>query len=955
LTVSHAFGFDESALSLRVSGGWTSVSCPGAGRAPSEAGFPALPAFSAVLLVPAGAGEVASVSCSADCGDDFVLPAPLAPLPGVVAPGFPETAGDAAVDEASYAASEFSSHVLSVGPVRRRGGRPFVAISVTPLSWRASDLAARFATNLVVTVSFTDAGGGVPLLPAAAGDGAARDLARLAANPSALAEQEEDATASVLAEGETVDYLIVTTNALTNAFAAYAEYRASKAGGRYAVEVVTTDEIASEWGDGAEDLQAAIRACISNYVSAHATRFVLLGGDDSAVPDRDTYGAVNNGAVVAKDIPCDLYYADCLSGSWDADGDGVYGETADSPNMVADVYLGRLPVRTEAQVTNYLGKVVRFEAMEDFPPQRAFFFGTESWDSYTGTNRPNDDVTGDGHLAFRDDAHATVSDSEMWLRRLWRDGVSEAWETKEADPGYLFDTLTSWDGSDDAGTHALSFANIKSDLGEGFMHMFFCGHGMPTGYELEDGNWWLSGTGSLTNVVPFYYTDACLSGAFDGTNVTIDADTTNAYTYTKTEPCFAEAQLRNGSGGFLSFIGASRYGWGTEDDAPASDTSTGGPSLAYAYKFFSRFYETTNAEATLGEIFNLHKADMLANCGKDGAERWIMFALNLLGDPAIPIRPAELPEGAPDLSCTATNATALDFAWTASTNASATYRFQLGTIPTVVETGSSLSESFEDGTTPEGWENDGVDILARSTACSGSWLAKYDASGDFLISPALTNPATVAFSVRKGNAFSGCTFAVEAMDETGETLLATAGTVTPSQTSWTNVAFDLTACTGEVVRIRFRQTTSGRAYLDAVEVTGAEGDALIDETVSETAFSATGLAEETTYYARVSIGSTGKWSDIVSATTAASGPAVSETVLTLSSLSQDSTLFEGADGTISLAATNWPDAFAVQRTTNLLSDLGGWETLAEDAYLFTNGVLSFPLEAAFSAYRLVEP
>lgn len=955
-TFSHAFSFDAAALQIEAAGGYASLSCPGSGRAPSPPGFPALPAFSAMLLLPDGTEEVSAVDCTAGYAGDFVLPAPVAPIPAAAAPGFPHTAATAVPDGASYAADAFSPHLLATSPVRYRGGHPFVSVTVTPLSWRASDLAARFATNLVVTLALSRGGTARALsLPSRADDAAVRDLSRLVANPAGLSRLPS--SARVAAEGEPVDYLIVTSASLTNAFAEYAAYRASRAGGGYAVAIATTDEIAAGWPE-ARDLQESIRLCISNHVAARGTRFVLLGGDDSVVPDRDTYGNVNDGESVARDIPCDLYYADCLSGSWDANGNGVFGETDDGAGMVPDVYLGRLPVRSAFHVAAYLGKLRRYESQAAPPPQRILFSGNKAWHAYTSSSRPSDDVTGDGHLGFRDANHPKVSDSEMWMRRLWRDGIAGKWTNAAGNPGYLFDTLTSWDGTGTAGSRAQTFANIRTAAGEGFLHMVYSGHGHPGGFELEDtgsldGNWWLA-TDALTNVIPFFCTDACLAGAFDGTNVTVDAGTADEWTYEDTEPCFAEAHLRNPAGGFLAFVGAARYGWGERDYSPADPTSDGGTSVRYEYKFFDRFLEAAAAGATLGEVFNLHKADMLYLCEEDGPARWVQFALNLLGDPALAVCPATAPEPPPELRCTGTNATRLDFAWSASTNEAAAYRFQLGVLPTVEEPVTLLlSESFEDGL-PEGWTTGNVDV-SRYNTDAGSYVAKFNATNDWLATPLLDHPARLSFSVCRS--VQGKTFSldIEVLSPEGE-LLAAAGTVANLEnTSWHEKTIDLSAFSGRSVRIRFRETSPKyTGYLDAVAVEKAVDPPLVDETVSAASFAAEGLAEDTTYYARVRTGESGRWSAVVPARTLPGGTG-GKTVLAVASFVPSSGGGEGACGVLSLVSGNWPSAFAVERTTNLLAPSGGWELLPAGAYVFTNGVLSFPADAALAAYRLVAP
>ena len=173
----------------------------------------------------------------------------------------------------------------------------------------------------------------------------------------------------------------------------------------------------------------------------------------------------------------------------------------------------------------------------------------------------------------------------------------------------------------------------------------FSGHGEPQAWGLESGDFTQSSASGMTGLTAFVYTDACMTGAFDGpSSITVDEGTEWEYTYTS-EPCLGEGFLRNVRllGGALAYMGCARFGWGEPDgvynedtgeyEGAASNTSDGGPSTVYAYKFYKRMYETTNR--TLGVAFAMHKADMVGLSAANDCERWIQFGMNLLGDPAL--------------------------------------------------------------------------------------------------------------------------------------------------------------------------------------------------------------------------------------------------------------------------------------------------------------------------------
>ena len=64
---------------------------------------------------------------------------------------------------------------------------------------------------------------------------------------------------------------------------------------------------------------------------------------------------------VAKTINPATHYYECLDGTWDANGDHTYGEIADSPDLCADVYVGRIPLYNVAMAQNFVRKVLTYE------------------------------------------------------------------------------------------------------------------------------------------------------------------------------------------------------------------------------------------------------------------------------------------------------------------------------------------------------------------------------------------------------------------------------------------------------------------------------------------------------------------------------------------------------------------------------------------------------------------
>ncbi|UCE65217.1 MAG: T9SS type A sorting domain-containing protein, partial [Candidatus Zixiibacteriota bacterium] len=136
--------------------------------------------------------------------------------------------------------------------------------------------------------------------------------------------------------------------------------------------VLTTDiEITVQPGD---DLAEQIRNFLIDYYGLWGVEYVLLVGDIATIPMRYCYPNPDNHANGAGDpsswpwsgdVPTDYYYADLSAPdylSWDSDGDGFRGEYGqDTPDFLAEVYVGRIPTSNTNRITYALNKLAAYE------------------------------------------------------------------------------------------------------------------------------------------------------------------------------------------------------------------------------------------------------------------------------------------------------------------------------------------------------------------------------------------------------------------------------------------------------------------------------------------------------------------------------------------------------------------------------------------------------------------
>ena len=184
---------------------------------------------------------------------------------------------------------------------------------------------------------------------------------------------------SPLLQGQ-CDYVIITNDELKNAprpynFQALADWKNSRG---ITTTIVTVEEIYANYSG--VDNQTKIRDFIRDAYLNNGITYVLLGGDadgadvggesgDNIVPVRGLWAWDHE--TDPPNIPSDLYYA-CLDGTYDYDGDGTYGEPNDGPaggevDLMAEVYVGRAPVDSASELSNFVRKTINYESSSNAP------------------------------------------------------------------------------------------------------------------------------------------------------------------------------------------------------------------------------------------------------------------------------------------------------------------------------------------------------------------------------------------------------------------------------------------------------------------------------------------------------------------------------------------------------------------------------------------------------------
>ena len=408
-----------------------------------------------------------------------------------------------------------------------------------------------------------------------------------------------------------VRYLIICDAAFVGEFQTLADWR-TRCG--VPAEIITTATIYATY-PGFDD-QKKIQNCIRDYMTNKGLLYVLLGGDDTTVPDRNCYVKVQSEEPLATTdtytepaMPADIYYSCLDDDDWDDNGNGLFGESnwgepvIDTVDFEPDVYIGRASVQTAADAAAFVNKVLAYEKN---PPmtnyaKRFLLSGTRLWNLYYGDDIPP------GY------DHEPVSDAEIKCDILYNTSVSPYWPSCVRHRFY--DTKTEFDTST-PGDYDLTAVNAVTKITEGYNIMYIATHGWMNLCSMETGGSFTTthaGQCMNTNRAGIFYTIACLTNHFDNY-----------------DPCLGEAFIRNPKGGMSAYMACSRYGFGKDDQ-------TLGTSMRFGCEFFRQLFDEDRT--ILGEAFAWHKEAFAieAEALYGNAARWLMFGFNLLGDPAMPI------------------------------------------------------------------------------------------------------------------------------------------------------------------------------------------------------------------------------------------------------------------------------------------------------------------------------
>ena len=589
-TVEKTFCFNT--YKVESDGGWQTLSF-GNTLLAGVPGEPLLPWQDVVLMLPPGE---AATSVQIVYGDEAVIPVQLLIRPKQrVRPISDGKPGEFLQNKQVYQQHGIYS-TPPHGPLATQymNGYAFAIFSFTPVKYNPGMRQVSWFRRVTVRIQTQPDQQSQDALARLPITGRAPDRVRsFAMNPemAALYPQRKSPQTSY-------KYLIVCPASFKNEFQPLTGMYAAKG---ISSRVVTVDSISATttgW-----DLNEKIRNFIISQYQQSGIEYVLLAGNPPLVPARGFYCHVHSGGSLYEDsnIPADLYFSG-LDGNYDLNGNHVYAEEADNPDLLPDVAVGRFTVNDTAQLHRLIHKTVSYQTNPVLGEMnKPLLAGEYLWSAPL--------TFGGSYLSLLNNNH---SDNGYFTH-----GIPSTGNTIEK----LYDTLVSpplnvWSWSTSA---LLACFN----QGKSFIHHL--GHSNSTYMmrlsmsQITNANF--AAVNGITHNYELLYTQGCDCGAFDESGGCIAAKAVSIDNF------------------LAACIANSRYGWFDEG-------TTEGPSEHLEREFVSAVYNDTLPEKHIGAAHMISKIKTASWVGlpgefEPGAQRWCHYDCNLFGDPAMEIWTAE--------------------------------------------------------------------------------------------------------------------------------------------------------------------------------------------------------------------------------------------------------------------------------------------------------------------------
>ncbi|UCD00966.1 MAG: hypothetical protein JSV23_08780 [Promethearchaeota archaeon] len=315
--------------------------------------------------------------------------------------------------------------------------------------------------------------------------------------------------------------------------------------------------------EGIDDAEK-IRNMIKWYFENENIQWVLLAGDaqNDLIPIRNVFNpdVFRWGDGLHETIPgesykpTDFYYAD-LTGTWDSDADGIWGEAPqdndyylDEISWIPDVYVGRFPANDAIELEAMVNKTLKYETKPEIGDWMNRMLLAGGISSYSVYGDPS--------------------------------GEYESVLTNYILENYASSVINSTHLIEEEGN--LTRPNIITYFNMGYSTVLMAGHGVPTAYYRNpstQGYNSLDANNSLNAGKPsIVYLDACSTSSYDYSDNNL-----------------GETLIKRLDGGAVGVIGGLRVTWYFEDDVNLEKLNRGNAKLFWKEFFINKKFQQGRA------------------------------------------------------------------------------------------------------------------------------------------------------------------------------------------------------------------------------------------------------------------------------------------------------------------------------------------------------------------------
>ena len=368
------------------------------------------------------------------------------------------------------------------------------------------------------------------------------------------------------------ELLVITPQEWVSHFDEYVEFYEARG---LRTHVTALEDILANF-DGRDDPEK-MRTYIAQEYENEGIMMVLLGGDSNVVPWRALYCDAGS---EQDNLPADMYFV-CLDGTWNDDNDELWGEIGED-DLLPELGIGRMPFNNEQQFNNMMHKTLEYQSNPVLGEFQRVILGAEH--------------LGDGYYGSDDLERLIGGSSDFDYTTV---GIPEDYEYIKI----YADGPSGWSGG-------LFRKTINNNGGQYIHHVGHANTGVVAGWEVQytdDASFEkLDGVRHNYN---FFHSHGCICGDFTST-------------------CILE-RLVNISTGFVAVTGNSRYGW----YVPWGD----GMAAHLHREFVDAYYNDRlpYIGTAFVEMKIMTAPYVTTPWGDDGAMRWNMYDINILGDVAV--------------------------------------------------------------------------------------------------------------------------------------------------------------------------------------------------------------------------------------------------------------------------------------------------------------------------------